>query len=298
MLVTIGLLAVISIGAYLAVQPRVDSLPPTVPFRLASWMKYVPISAQFVSYVDYSTCFEASGNYSLFGTDPLLEIYSPPFVVYPKSIEYEVAINLPAPAGSGEQVSPTVIVAKIDPQEFADLEQALRLATSLRRTTYGSYALYDLLIRHRERPTQLAAASLVITDEHIVLAEGTGTRTLLTEVLDAVDYESKQFFSQTSARTALFAAGGADGGYVALFSATFTTQIEGASMLMKTVKVRSDSVTSQISFSLDSQDKAKSQYQTVKNLYTGGSDYWILGNYVVATFHYDISKLGEQVRGL
>jgi len=297
MLFTVGLLAVILIGAYLTLQPRVEALPPTIPFHSEDWMSYVPSSAEFVAYVNYDACFEASGNYSLFGRDPLLEIYSPPFVVYPKSIEYEIAINLPASAGSKE-LSPTVNVVKIEPEELKSLEDALESATVVRRMTYGSYTIFDLLVRHKERETQLVSASLTVADGHILLAEGTGTKSLLTEILDTANHEPSQFFSQASARTALYAAGGTNNEYLALFIATFPTQVQGASIAMKTVRTTSNSVTSQIAFSFGSQDKAKNQYQAVKSLYTGGSDYWILDDYVVVTFHYDMSKLGEQIRGL
>lgn len=147
MLATIALLAVILIGSYLTVQPRVEALPPTIPFHREDWMIYVPSSAQFVAYVDYPMCFDASGNYSLFGTNPLIEIYSPPFLVYPKSIQYELAVNMPA-QGSQEE-SPTATVLKIESQELKSLEEALQSSATLRRTTYGSYTIFDLLVRHR-----------------------------------------------------------------------------------------------------------------------------------------------------
>jgi hypothetical protein len=121
---------------------------------------------------------------------------------------------------------------------------------------------------------------------------------LLTVVLDTIDSPPSQLFSSDSARAALYASGGASGSYLAFFAAPFPTQIEGASMLTKTVSSASGMVMSQIALSFDSQDKAKSEYQAVKNLYTGGSDYWILGQFVVAKFSYQMSDLSQQVRGL
>ena len=55
----------------------------------------------------------------------------------------------------------------------------------------------------------------------LLLADWTGTMAPLVKVLDTYDYETGQFFSQPSARTALYAAGGADGHYLALFVAAF-----------------------------------------------------------------------------
>jgi len=270
-------------------------LPTTIPFRHENWMAFVPSSAEFVAYVNYRACIETSGNQSLFGVDPLLEIYSLPYVLYPKSIEYEVAVNLPS-QGSKE-VSPTVGVLKIDSQELSGLQEALQSSTKLRRTTHGGYTIYDLLIRHKERQTQLVSAILTIAHEHIVFAEGAGTSSLVTQILDTADYASNQLFSSESARTALYASGGG-GDYLAFFAAAFPTQIQGASIAMKTVKSASGLVMSQIALSFDSQDKARSQFQAVKNLYTGGSNYWILGQFVVVKFSYQMSDLSQQIRGL
>jgi hypothetical protein len=259
-------------------------------------MAFVPSSAEFVAYVNYRACIETSGNQSLFGVGPLLEIYSPTYLIYPKSIEYEVAITLPS-QGSKE-VSPTVSVLKIESQELRSFEEALQSSTKLRTTTHGGYTIYDLLVRHKERQTQLVSATLTIAHEDIVFAEGAGTMTLVTHVLDAADNPPSQLFSSEPARTALYASGGAGGDYLAFFAAAFPTQIEGASILTKTVSDASGSVASQIAISFDSQDKARSQYQAVKNLYTGGRDYWILGQFVVVKFSYQLSELDRQIRGL
>jgi hypothetical protein len=96
----------------------------------------------------------------------------------------------------------------------------------------------------------------------------------------------------------VYASGGSSGDYLALFAATFPTQIEGANIMMKTVKSASSSVTTQIALSFGSQDKAKVQYRAVKDLYSGGSDYWVLGPFVVARFNREISTLRNEIRGL
>ena len=296
MLITIALLSVILVATYSSLQPKVETLPKTVPFQAEDWMAFVPSSAEFVAYVNYRSCIETSENASLFGVDPLLEIYSPPFLLYPKSIQYEVALSL---AGQGSnEVSPTVIVLRIDSQELTVLQGGLESSTRLRKTTYGGYTIYDLLIRHRERQTQLVSAILTIANGHVVFAEGAAVMSLLTQVLDTIASPSKQLFSSDSARSGLYASGGASGDYLAFLAAAFPTQIEGASMLTKTVSSSSGMVTSQIALSFDSQDKAKSEYQAVRNLYDGGSDYWILGQFVVAKFSYQMPDLSQQIRGL
>jgi hypothetical protein len=80
--------------------------------------------------------------------------------------------------------------------------------------------------------------------------------------------------------------------------ATFPTQIEGANTMMKTVKSASSSVTTQIALSFDNQGKAEGQYRAVRNLYSGGSDYWVLGPFVVVKFNHEISTLRDEIRGL
>jgi hypothetical protein len=296
MLATFGLLLVILIGSYVALQPRVADLPATIPFQHGDWMTFVPSSAQFVGYVNYRGCMEATGNYSLFGTDPLLEIYYPPYALYATSIEYEVSVNLPS-QGSKE-TSPTVSIVKINSQELEDLENALQSSTYLRKIRHGDTALFDLLIRHKERNPQLVPASLAIAHERIIFAEGTGAANSVGLILDTIGYESRQLFSLESSRAVAYASGGSSGDYLALFVATFPTQIEGANIMMKTVRSASNLVTTQIALSFDTQNKAKSQYQAVKNLYSGGSDYSVLGPFVVARFNREISTLRNEIRGL
>ena len=293
---TIGLLLVILVGSYVALQPRVEDLPATVPFQHEDWMMFVPSSAQFVAYVNYRACIEATGNYSLFGDDPLLEIYSPPYTLYATSIEYEVSMNLPS-QGSKE-TSPTASVVKIDSQELKDLEKALQSSTILHKTHHGDATIFDLLVRRKERNPQLVSASLAIAHERIIFAEGTGSANIIGLILDTAGSESRQLFFLESFRTAVYASGGSSGDYLALFVATFPTQIEGANVMMKTVKSAPSSVTTQIALSFDNQGKAEGQYGAVRNLYSGGSAYWVLGPFVVAKFNHEISTLRDEIRGL
>jgi hypothetical protein len=259
-------------------------------------MKFVPDTAEFVSYVDYAAAFDATANYTLFGTGPSVEIYDPATAISSHSIEYELSISL---AGqSPKETVPTVTVLKIGSSELNSLAEALGNSTKIRKMMHGDHTIYSLLIRRRELVTQLVTANVVIAHDHFLLSQGTGSMIPLTQVLDTLDYGANEFFLQQAARTALYASGGADSNYVALFIATFPTQIEGAKIAMKTVKTASETVTSQIAFSFNNEDDARNQYNNVKRLYSGGKDYWILGPFVVVSFDYEISKLSEQVRGL
>jgi hypothetical protein len=259
-------------------------------------MIFVPDSAEFVSYVEYRAVFEATGNYSLFGIDPVVEIYSPPHIVMPDSVEYELTVTLRGQ--TSEESVPTVNVLRIDLDELRRLGDALANSSVARKTTHGDHTIYTLLVRRRELKTPLVLANVVIAHDHVLMTQGVASLAPLVETLDTADHGQNQFFSQPSARSALYASGGADGGYAALFVATFPTQIEGAKMEMKTIKAASEDVTSQIALSFDSQEQARSKYSDVKQLYTGGKDYWIEGPFVVAVFQYDITRLADQVRGL
>jgi hypothetical protein len=239
---------------------------------------------------------DTTGNYSLFGNDPLLEMYLPSFTLYAQSIEYEASVNLPA--RTAKEASPTVNIIKIAPQDLNALQRTLESSTILHRTHHGTNVVYDVLVLHKGQNPQLVPASVAVAGEHIVLSEGTGTASSVGTALDAAASESHRLFSLESARTALYAAGGSSGDYLALFMATFPTQIEGANMMMKTVKSASTAVTIQMALSFDNQDKARAQYNAVKRLYTGGSDYWILGQFVVAKFDHNISELRQDIRGL
>jgi hypothetical protein len=297
MLLTVVLLAaIIWVVPYLTFQPRTEALPASIPFSQQAWMRFIPDTAEFISYVDYRLAYDATGNYSLFGTGPAVEVYSPAFTISPHSVEYELSIAL---AGKDpKETVPTVTVVKIEPTELSHLEEALRNSTILHKTTHGNHIIFSPLVRHRELKTQLVTANLAVAYEHLLMTEGTGSMNSLTQVLDTADYRLDEFFSQQAARTALYASGGADSNYVALFIATFPTQIEGAKIAMKTVKTASETVTSQIAFSFNSEDEARNQYNNVKKLYSGGKDYWILGPFVVVSFGYDMTKLSEQMRGL
>jgi hypothetical protein len=297
MLATVALLAaVIWVTPYFSLQPRVEALPDTIPFSQEGWMSFIPDTAQFVSYVNYRDAFVATGNYSLFGTGPLLEIYAPSVSIDQASVEYEVSIGLPG-EGSKEE-SPTVTALRIDSQKLRSLGQALQSSAQVRRTEQNGHTIFSVIVRRRELQTQLVPANLAIEGGHLILTQGLVNVNSLVKVLETVSHEQGQLFSQQSARAALYASGGANDQYLALFIATFPTQIEGAKIAMKTVRTASHTVTSQIAFSFDSQDQAKTQYANVKKLYTGGKDYWILGPFDVVAFEYDISKLGDQVRGL
>ncbi len=277
-------------------QPRVEALPEIVPFSPEDWMSFVPKSAEFVAYVNYRGAFEASGNYSLFGVGPLVEIYAPQFVIYPASVEYEVSITLPS-EGS-QEASPTVTVLRIDSNDLRTLDQALQSSALVRRAEHNGHAIYTLLFRRRELEAQLQLGNIAIEGEHLILTQAPGNVQSIAKILDTAGYEPGQFFSRQSARTALYASGGTKGPYLALFVATFPTQIEGANIAMKSVSADSQTVTSQIAFSFDSQEVAKTRYGDVKRLYSGGKDYWIMGPFDVVVFEEDAARLADQLRGL
>jgi len=297
MLATVALLGgVIWLGSYYSLQPRVEALPSTIPFSREEWMDFVPDSAQFVAYVNYQAAYEATGNYTLFGTNPLIEIYSPPVGIYPNSVEYEVAINL---AGQGgDQGLPSVSVLKLELNEAHSLDSALGSSSSLHRTPHGKHEIYALLIRRKELQTQLVSASVAVRGQHLLFAQGPGSGVWIGQLLDTADYGQNHLFSQSSAQTALYASGGSQNEYLALFVTTFPTQVEGAKIAVKTVSTMSGVVSSRFAFSFDSQDQARAHYEKIRGLYTGGSDYWILGSYVVVTFRSEMAGLSDQIRGL
>jgi hypothetical protein len=297
MLTTVAILAgVIWLGSYSVLQPRVEALPATIPFSEQEWMSFIPDSAQFVSYVNYQAAYAASGNYSLFGADPLLEIYSPPFTIYPNSIEYELAINLPGQVA--KESGPAVSVIEMQANDATALDSALKSSTVVHKVVHGQHEIFTLLIRHKELQPELVSASVSLIGQHLLLAQETGGESSIAKILDTLDYGQDRLFSQSSARVALYASSGGDNGYLALFIASFPTQIEGAKIIMKTVSTAAGAALSRIAFAFDNQDQARAQYPNVKKLYTGGSDYWILDNFVVATFRNDVSNLLDQIRGL
>lgn len=297
MLATVALLCgAIWLGPYFALQPRVQTLPSKVPFSQQEWMSYIPESAQFVAYVNYQAAFEATGNRSFFGTDPLLEVYSPPFTIYSNSVEYELGINLAGPGAT--QGVPAVSVIKIGLDEARNLETALNSDPGLHRSEHESHEIFSLLIRRKELQVPLVSASIAIDGQHVLLAQGAASAASVIQVLDAADDSQKQLFSKSSAQTALYASSGGDNRYLALFIATFPTQVEGSSIAMKTVATDSEGFTSRFAFSFNSTDQARTHYDSIRRLYNGGKDYWLLGPFVVATFEYDLSKLADQIRGL
>ena len=211
-------------------------------------------------------------------------------------MEYELAINL-GDQGSKERSS-TASVVKAELNELRSLDDALTSSPSLQRTAHGQHVIFNLLIHRKELEPPLVSASLAIANGHLLLAQGSGSTNSITQILGTADYGQHQLFSQSSVRTALYASGGAENQYLALFVATFPTQIEGARTAMKTVSSTSGTVFSRIAFSFDSQDQARAQYESVRRLYTDGTDCWILGPFVVVTFQHDIRMLGDQIRGL
>ena len=297
MLATVALLCgAIWLGPYFVLQPRVETLQSKVPFSQQEWMSYIPESAQFVAYVNYQAAFEATGNRSFFGTDPLLEVYSPPFTIYSNSVEYELGINLAGPGAT--QGVPAVSVIKVVLSEAKSLETTLISTPGLHRTEHESHEIFSLLIRRKELQVPLVSASITIDGQHVLLAQGAASAASVIQVLDAADHSQKQLFSKSSAQTALYASSGGDDRYLALFIATFPTQVEGSNIAMKTVTTDSEGFTSRFAFSFNSTDQARAHYDSIKRLYNGGKDYWLLGPFVVATFEYDLSKLADQIRGL
>jgi hypothetical protein len=259
-------------------------------------MPYVPPGTDYVGYINYRLAYSVSGNSSLFGENPVVELPQLGFEIIPADVIYEVAIQLPAPQYSG-----SAILLQLSSSKQAILSNELAAINTTKihpPLMYDNYALYGLLMReigdNTTTPGYLALVS------HFVLFSNDKTDDLrnVQAVLDQITASRQSLFDDQDVRRSVFATGITDQSYVALFVGRFPTQLNDTEMATKTIIGNGDSIQVSRAFLFPSSDIALARWDEAHQVYRNAASYRVLDSWLVVTYNYPLTRIQTEIIGI
>lgn len=229
----LALLAIIIGASYYSSLPSVEHIPSSFQFELATWMAFVPQTAQYVAFVDYQQAYSTSGNTFLFGTSPVFRFYQLPISIPPQSVIYDLDIQVPQPVGTGA-VTVSVVKLRNDTLQviLGELEK-----TKLPKTEYDGYSVYNLLtVDQTSSPPKLISTYTAIVGDGLILSIDPNYGKYGVEtILDQYTSQAPTLFDNSDVRRGVYASGATAGPYIGLFVGTFSSQFNNTRMIVKSV---------------------------------------------------------------
>jgi hypothetical protein len=292
---TIALIFVIVGASYYSALPKVEHIPDSVQFQTKPWMAFVPRTAVYASYVDYSSVLTAVGDPLFFGNEPILEFYQLHLNVDPVNVFFEVGIQLPASANNVQPV--TISVLKLRADAFNAFVNAVA-QVNLPKPEHDGYTLLGLVINNAAQHKLTIAHVAIVADYLVVSTNEQAGRYGVEAILDQYSSKGPSLFSDISVQRGVYAAGAADQPYVALFVGSFQTQFNNTRMTVKSILQDGGGVRVTRSILFPSSDEALSQIGKAHNVYQNANSYRILDEWLVISYNYPLEKLRGELTGL
>jgi len=295
-LLTLALIAIIIGWSYYASLPKIEHIPSNFQFPYASWMTFIPQTAEYVAFVDYQQAYSTSKNTFLFGTSPLFQFYQLPVSIPPQSVIYDIDIQIPQPVSTGA-VTVSVINLRNDTLQIFKSELA---KANLPKTEYDGYSVYNLLtVDQTSSALKLINAFTAIIDNGVILSiDQTNGKYGVETILDQYTSQAPTLFDNPDVRRGVYASGATTGPFIGLFVGTFSSQFNNTRMIVKSVIQNSNGISVTRSVLFPSSDLAMSEFGHAHNVYRDANSYRILDQWLVISYDYSIDKLRGEITGI
>ena len=290
---TVIVIGVLIAASYTASLPRVEHIPQDYKFTPQPWMRYVAADMNYVSYVDYQRSVSVSGNATLFGTKPFIEIRQFDVDLGPDEIVFEVAIQSRDSDGGR-----TITLLKLQDQTLAKLEAGNVNDNRTVISTHGSHTLLGVLMRKLGEQTSSLGYFTISSGYLLISTNGAIGRYDLERALDQYDLNAPSLFDNPLVKRAIYASGISVQPYIGLFVGMFPTQLDQTTMVVKSIVQYGTGILVTRSMRLPSTDQAVAEYGQAHQAYRDATTYRILDEYLVVSYAYSTNKLAFELRGI
>ncbi|HKM77015.1 MAG TPA: hypothetical protein VJZ32_11425 [Candidatus Bathyarchaeia archaeon] len=293
-IITIMIVAMLSLAFYVSSQPTVSHVPTTFEFNPQPWMAFVPNQVQYVGYVNYHQAYVISGNPSLFGSRVMLLVPQLKLTIFPSDVMYELDIQLIPPQFNG-----TVSILSLTQERLDTISNALQnLNTTTIRSpiSYDGDSIYTLLIQ-KFGESKMTLAYLAMVQGKVILSydQATGLQNVET-ILDQVSSNVSNLFDNATLRDAIFVTAPLLN-CIAFFVGMFPTQFAASNLIAKSVTYTASSLIVTRAFLFPSPDLATNNLAEAEQIYNGAScttaDSWLM-----ITQTYSIGRLTTELSGI
>src|SRR5208337_1128674 len=293
-IITIMIVAMLSLAFYVSSQPTVSHVPTTFEFNPQPWMAFVPNQVQYVGYVNYHQAYVISGNPSLFGSRVMLLVPQLKLTIFPSDVMYELDIQLIPPQFNG-----TVSILSLTQERLDTISNALQnLNTTTIRSpiSYDGDSIYTLLIQ-KFGESKMTLAYLAMVQGKVILSydQATGLQNVET-ILDQVSSNVSNLFDNATLRDAIFVTAPLLN-CIAFFVGMFPTQFAASNLIAKSVTYGVSSLIVTRAFLFPNPDLATNNLSEAEQIYSGAScttaDSWL-----TITQTYSIARLPTELSGI
>ncbi len=293
-IITIMIMAVLSLAFYVSSQPAVSHVPTTLEFNSEPWMTFVPNQVQYVGYVNYHQAYVISGNPSLFGSRVMLLVPQLNLSIFPSDVMYELDIELIPPQFNG-----TVSILSLTQERLDTISNALQnVNTTMIRSpiNYDGDSIYTLLIQ-KFGESKMTLAYLTVVEGKVILSydQATGLQNVET-ILDQVSSNVSNLFDNATVRDAIFVTDSSLN-CIAFFVGMFPTQFAGSNLIAKSVTYSTSSLIVIRAFLFPSPNLATNNLTEAEQIYNGAS-FTTADSWLMITQTYSIDRLTTELSGI
>lgn len=294
--VTLAFLVVASLALTLFSGPTEMGLPQNHVVSLQDWMMFVPSGAIEVGMINTSSVFSAGLGVSQ--SQPMfLEIFQTGTKLLLGNVSYAVTYYLPPTSPSPNANSTEIEIFKLRPSVLSNLVSLLNATRTISRTEYRGLTIYNVFNRV-PGVDYLVPGKLAFYQGWALYTQRSPNPTGdLEAAIDVVLDHQPNLFQDPAVRTTLFASAENREDYLAIFYLTFPTQVNGSETASKTVFKTDQGYVGVYAFSFSDANTAKSSFDQVKQAYSGGSEYYVMSNYVVGFFKWPAATASNEIQG-
>ncbi|HVP23022.1 MAG TPA: hypothetical protein VMS77_03825 [Conexivisphaerales archaeon] len=266
---------------------RTEHIPSGASIAVQPWMSLVPAEAETATFANISNALASGLNAS--SDVPLLHVYQTGQALTFANITYLLNYNV---ANSNPNQNDTgVVIIKTTQQAYDDLHSALNASSIVGRVNYRTYTIYFVLNNDSLSKTLLTGRICFLNGLIFYSQSDLNPTSELEAGMDAALDQQTSLFQNRTVQLSVFAVAGSGANYLALNYQGFEGEIKGSDFAAKAVTGSGQSFQAVYAFGFNSTSSASSRAKEVTTVYQGGSDYYLLDNYVVAKMGIDVAGL-------
>ncbi len=290
------LVLLVSTGSFVFLSgPSVRHFPQNVPPLRQPWMTWVPEAAISAGAINISAL--AAAGFPVQASSPFLYLYQISEKLMASNLTFLATYYLP-PAGPGAN-STEIEIFLPSPTVYTLLQDRLAKAAGVTAYGFGPTTVYSVSnVPFLPGPPTFVSGAISFYDGYIFYTQGTATPVTDLEHALAVGLNGEPgLFDNATVQRTLYASLQGKTDYLALYYVGFPSQIKGTEMESKTLYSSNGTYMGVFAFGFGGLSGSKAGFDAVRATYDNGLNYYILDNYVIASFSYNQTIFANELQG-
>jgi hypothetical protein len=259
--------------------PTLLHFPSSLSLPLQPWMELFPGTAESMSMINFSAVrpnLGASSHVSVF-----LTVYQTAQSITSDNATMVATYNLP-PSAPGLN-STQIFYFKLTSDAFARLTGSLESSTITAHSTYRDRTIY-FIYNNNTGQGGLLNGRVSFVNDLIIYTQGDTAEFDLKNAIDVVVDNATSLFENATVQRAFYASTNNDTSFLGFTYVGYGTQVPGVQLGAKSVYDNGGKYQVFYAYMFKSLDASRAGFSNLTKVYSGGFNYYLMDEYVVAKF--------------